>query len=97
MSIKVTHKEQLKEYHSPLDTIKKDVCCAMCEKTLVRTVQIKDIPDQKRYRFTCPDCGGKSFITDFYYKLFLEPVSSQINNITEENGIWVVHLKNVVR
>jgi len=96
MSIKITHKEQLKEYQEPLETIKKDVCCAMCEKVIARTVQIKDIPDKKQYRFNCPSCGGKSFITEFLYKAFLEPVNSKIHNITEENGVWLVHLKNGV-
>lgn len=92
MSIKMTCKTMAKEYNEPLKSLDLDVCCALCEKIIVKTYQLKEIPDEKRYKFKCPTCGGSSFITTFKYKMFIEPINCVINNITEEDGVWLVDL-----
>lgn len=90
--IKYTHQAVVKGYEEPVNVIKQDVCCALCEKVLLKTVQIKEIPEENSYRFICPDCGGKSFINTFNYKVFFEPMNCSISKIEKEGDIWVVNL-----
>ncbi len=90
--IKYTHQAVVKGYEEPVSVIKHDVCCAMCEKVLLQTVQIKEIPQEDSYCFICPSCGGKSFITTFYYKAFFEPMNCSISSIEKKGDVWVVNL-----
>jgi predicted RNA-binding Zn-ribbon protein involved in translation (DUF1610 family) len=89
---KFSQREVVKGYEEPVTRINRDVCCAMCETVLLRTVQIKEIPEENMYKFTCPTCGGKSFINNFSYKTFFEPVNCSIKNIEKDGEIWVVQL-----
>lgn len=89
---KFSQKEVVKGYEEPITTINRDICCAMCEVVLLRTVQIKEIPEENIYKFICPNCGGKSFLNRFLYKTFFEPVNCSIKNIEKDGEVWVVQL-----
>lgn len=94
---KFTYTEYAKEEHEKLNTIKEDIECASCEKLLVRSIQIKDIKKEMNYKFTCPFCGGKSFLKKFNYQAFFEPVLCKIDNIDYKEGekLCLVNLKNL--
>lgn len=93
---KFTYKEYAKEVHEPLDTIKQDIECASCEKTLARSIQIVDIIKPMQYKFLCPFCKGKSFLKKFQFQAHFEPVNCSISNIeyNEKENLCLVHLKS---
>lgn len=93
MPINFKHQEIVRGHEEPVTKIKQDICCALCELVLLKSVQIKEIPEENNYKFTCPNCGGKSFIHRFSYKAFFEPVNCLIDNIEREGDVWVVSLR----
>lgn len=81
-NLSVKYTEKLKEVYEPLSTLNKDICCASCEKLLVRSVQIKEIPKKEKYKFSCPFCGGNSFLITLDYKAHFQPVNCKIAEVT---------------
>ena len=89
------YKQVPKQENLNLTTINKTISCASCEKDLVRSVQIVEIPEPMDYIFTCPHCGGKSFKNKFSFKAHFEPIGCSITSVdyNEKEKLCLVNLK----
>lgn len=91
------YKEVIIDKEKKIETDIVYVECALCEKTLVKCVQILEIPKELMYIFMCPHCSGKSFKKSFKFKTLFETVDCKIENIeySEKENLCLVKLSQL--